>query len=211
MQYINSNLGIPIKSSFTDMMRMNNFSNATGDSASSLQSQIRKIESELSSLSTKKQKEELKKKNEQEKKRRGMLKLTIAGGYKLKEGDREIRQANVAINQAVTEIRNIENRIATLNLDLASLQSQLEAVGGAPTPAPAPTSSSTPKPPTPSVPVIDGGVPSAGLVPLPETGNTSQEGSTGTPKKTNWVLIAGVSLAGYLTLAYFVNKVIKPQ
>jgi len=209
MQYINSNLGIPIKSSFADMMRVNNYSNATGDSASSLQSQIRKIESQLSSLSTKRQKEELKKKTEQAKKQRGALKLTIAGGFKLKEGDREIRQANVAINQAETEIRNIDNQIASLNIDLASLQTQLEAIGGAPIPTS--SSSSTPKPPTPSAPVIDGGVPSAGLAPLPDAGTTPQDSTTGTTKKPNWALIAGVGFVSYLALTIFVNKVIKPQ
>jgi prefoldin subunit 5 len=211
MQYINSNLGIPIKSSFADMMRVNNYSNATGDSASSLQSQIRKIESQLSSLSTKRQKEELKKKTEQEKKQRGALKLTIVGGYKFKQGDREIRQANVAINQAETEIRNIDNQIASLNIDLASLQSQLEAMGGAPTSSSSSSSSSTPKPATPSAPVIDGGVPSAGLVPLPDAGTTPQDSATGTTKKPNWALIAGVGFVSYLALTIFVNKVIKPQ
>jgi hypothetical protein len=203
MQYINSNLGIPVLPKFSDMMSVNSYANASGDSVSSLESKIASLEKEINSLEVKKQKEQVKLDSEQDKKQKGFGKLATA---RFKQGERDIREANVAINQAQAEIKSLDNKIKLLSVDLGDLQNRLKSAG-----ASLPTPPSTPKPPTPSVPVIDGGVPSAGLVPLPETGNTSQEGSTGTPKKTNWVLIAGVSLAGYLALAYFVNKVIKPQ
>ena len=207
MQYINSNLGIPIKASFADMMAVNSYSNASGDSVSSLESKIAKIQSELASLDNKRQKENVKLKNEQEKERRGYGKIASA---KFKEGERDIRQANVGANQAKTEIKNIETKMALLNIDLASLQSQLDAMGGAPAPAPRPLPP-TPKPPTPSVPPIGGGAGSAGLVPLPEgsTDNSSSD-STAKPKK-NWVMIGGIGLVAYVAVAYFVNKVVKPQ
>ena len=146
MQYINSNLGIPIKPSFADMMSVNCYSNATGDSVSSLQSQIRKIESELSSLDSKRQKENVKLKNEREKEVKGYYKIRVQ--FKFKEGERDIREANVGANQAKTEIKNIETKMALLNIDLASLQSQLDAAGGAPAPAGAP------RPLPPSAPPI---------------------------------------------------------
>jgi uncharacterized coiled-coil protein SlyX len=203
MQYINSNLGIPVLPKFTDMMSANSYANASGDSVSSLESKIASLEKEINSLQVKKQKEEVKLASEQDKKQKGFGKLATA---RFKQGERDIREANVAINQAQTEIKNLDNKIKLLSIDLGDVQNRLKSAGASlPTPPP------TPKPPTPSVPVIDGGTPSAGLVPLPESGNTSQDGSTGTPKKTNWVLIAAVGLAGYLALAYFVNKVIKPQ
>jgi uncharacterized coiled-coil protein SlyX len=203
MQYINSNLGIPVLPKFSDMMSVNSYANASGDSVSSLESKIASLEKEINSLEVKKQKEQVKLESEQDKKQKGFGKLATA---RFKQGERDIREANVAINQAQAEIKSLDNKIKLLTIDLGDLQNRLKSAG-----ASLPTPPSTPKPVTPSVPPVVGGVPSAGLVPLPETGNTSQNGSTGTPKKTNWVLIAGVSLAGYLALAYFVNKVIKPQ
>lgn len=200
MQYINSNLGIPIKASFADMMAVNSYSNASGDSVSSLESKIAKIQSELASLDNKRQKENVKLKNEQEKERRGYAKIASA---KFKEGERDIRQANVGANQAKTEIKNIETKMALLNIDLASLQSQLDAMGGAPAPAPRPLPP-IPKPPVPSVPPIGGVVPPLDGV----TGTTSQDGAANGSanagkSKVNYpvVIIGSVVVLGILYFA----------
>jgi hypothetical protein len=179
MQYINSNLGIPIKPSFADMMSINRYSNATGDSVSSLQSQIRKIESELSSLDIKKQKEILKLNNEREKERKGYVKIST--GLKFREGERDIREANVGANQAKTEIKNIETKMSLLNIDLASLQTQLDAAGGAPAPAgaprPLPPSAPPIAPPTNFGPT-GGGIGGGTLLDGP-TGSAILDGPTG--------------------------------
>jgi hypothetical protein len=179
MQYINSNLGIPIKPSFADMMSMNRYSNATGDSASSLQSQIRKIESELADLNVKKQKENVKLKNEREKEVKGYYKIRVQ--LKFKEGERDIREANVGANQAKTEIKNIETKMSLLNIDLASLQGQLEAIGGAPAPAgaprPLPPSAPPIAPPTNFGPT-GGGIGGGTLLDGP-TGSATLDGPTG--------------------------------
>jgi hypothetical protein len=179
MQYINSTLGIPIKPSFADMMSMNSYSNATGDSVSSLQSQIRKIESELAALDIKKQKENVKLNNEREKERKGYVKIST--GLKFREGERDIREANVGANQAKTEIKNIETKMSLLNIDLASLQTQLEAAGGAPAPAgaprPLPPSAPPIAPPTNFGPT-GGGIGGGTLLDGP-TGSAILDGPTG--------------------------------
>jgi hypothetical protein len=215
MQYINSNLGIPLKSSFSDMMNMNCFSSATGDSASSLQSQIRKIESELSSLGIKKQKEIVKLSNEREKERKGYVKIST--GLKFREGERDIREANVGANQAKTEIKNIETKMSLLNIDLASLQSQLEAMGGAPAPAgaPRPLPPSVPPiaPPTTNFGPTGGGVGGGSMLDGP-TGSAILDGPTGSggsantgKSKINYpIVIIGSALV--LGVLYF--TVVKP-
>ena len=213
MQYINSNLGIPIKPSFADMMSVNCYSNATGDSVSSLQSQIRKIESELSSLNNKKQKETVKLNNEREKERKGYLKIRT--GFKFKEGERDIREANVGANQAKTEIKNIETKMSLLNIDLATLQSQLEAMGGAPAPAgaPRPLPPLAPRiaPPTNFGPT-GGGIGGGTLLDGP-TGQAILDGPTGggsadTGKsKINYPMVA-IGSALVLGVLYF--AVVKP-
>jgi hypothetical protein len=215
MQYINSNLGIPIKPSFADMMSVNCYSNATGDSASSLQSQIRKIESELSSLGIKKQKEIVKLSNEREKERKGYVKIST--GLKFREGERDIREANVGANQAKTEIKNIETKMSLLNIDLASLQSQLEAMGGAPAPAgaPRPLPPSVPPiaPPTTNFGPTGGGVGGGSMLDGP-TGSAILDGPTGSggsantgKSKINYpIVIIGSALV--LGVLYF--TVVKP-
>lgn len=215
MQYINSNLGIPLKSSFSDMMNMNCYSNATGDSASSLQSKIRKIESELSSLDIKKQKEIVKLNNEREKERKGYVKFST--GLKFREGERDIREANVGANQAKTEIKNIETKMSLLNIDLASLQSQLEAMGGAPAPAgaPRPLPPSVPPiaPPTTNFGPTGGGVGGGSMLDGP-TGSAILDGPTGSggsantgKSKVNYpIVIIGSALV--LGVLYF--TVVKP-
>lgn len=215
MQYINSNLGIPLKSSFSDMMNMNCYSNATGDSASSLQSKIRKIESELSSLDIKKQKEIVKLNNEREKERKGYVKIST--GLKFREGERDIREANVGANQAKTEIKNIETKMSLLNIDLASLQSQLEAMGGAPAPAgaPRPLPPSVPPiaPPTTNFGPTGGGVGGGSMLDGP-TGSAILDGPTGSggsantgKSKINYpIVIIGSALV--LGVLYF--TVVKP-
>ena len=215
MQYINSNLGIPIKPSFADMMSVNCYSNATGDSASSLQSQIRKIESELSSLGIKKQKEIVKLNNEREKERKGYVKIST--GLKFREGERDIREANVGANQAKTEIKNIETKMSLLNIDLASLQSQLEAMGGAPAPAgsPRPLPPSVPPiaPPTTNFGPTGGGVGGGSMLDGP-TGSAILDGPTGSggsantgKSKINYpIVIIGSALV--LGVLYF--TVVKP-
>jgi hypothetical protein len=215
MQYINSNLGIPLKSSFSDMMNMNCYSNATGDSASSLQSKIRKIESELSSLDIKKQKEIVKLNNEREKERKGYVKIST--GLKFREGERDIREANVGANQAKTEIKNIETKMSLLNIDLASLQSQLEAMGGAPAPAgaPRPLPPSVPPiaPPTTNFGPTGGGVGGGSMLDGP-TGSAILDGPTGSggsantgKSKVNYpIVIIGSALV--LGVLYF--TVVKP-
>ena len=203
MQYINSNLGIPIKASFADMMGVNSYSNASGDSVSSLESKIASIQKEISSLEVKKQKEELKLSTEQDKKKRAAAKMTIVGGYKFREGERELRQANVAINQAKTEIRNIDNKIKSLSIDLSDLQNRLKLTN-----ASIPATPSTPKPPVPSVPpILDAAnIPLGGVFPPRDgvTGTTSQDGSTDTGKsKVNYpvVIIGSVVVLGILYFA----------
>ena len=215
MQYINYNLGIPLKSSFSDMMNMNCYSNATGDSASSLQSKIRKIESELSSLDIKKQKEIVKLNNEREKERKGYVKIST--GLKFREGERDIREANVGANQAKTEIKNIETKMSLLNIDLASLQSQLEAMGGAPAPAgaPRPLPPSVPPiaPPTTNFGPTGGGVGGGSMLDGP-TGSAILDGPTGSggsantgKSKVNYpIVIIGSALV--LGVLYF--TVVKP-
>lgn len=215
MQYINSNLGIPLKSSFSDMMNMNCYSNATGDSASSLQSKIRKIESELSSLDIKKQKEIVKLNNEREKERKGYVKIST--GLKFREGERDIREANVGANQAKTEIKNIETKMSLLNIDLASLQSQLEAMGGAPAPAgaprPLPPSMPPIAPPTTNFGPTGGGVGGGSMLDGP-TGSAILDGPTGSggsantgKSKINYpIVIIGSALV--LGVLYF--TVVKP-
>ena len=217
MQYINSNLGIPLKSSFSDMMNMNCYSNATGDSASSLQSKIRKIESELSSLDIKKQKEIVKLNNEREKERKGYVKIST--GLKFREGERDIREANVGANQAKTEIKNIETKMSLLNIDLASLISQLEALGFQP-PLGGPA---LPRPPAPPQPPLPPTSPPAPPTPTPTNfgptgggvgggslldGPTGSEGSANTGKsKINYpIVIIGSALV--LGVLYF--TVVKP-
>jgi hypothetical protein len=212
MQYINSNLGIPIKPSFADMMSVNCYSNATGDSVSSLQSQIRKIESELSSLDSKRQKENVKLKNEREKEVKGYYKIRVQ--FKFKEGERDIREANVGANQAKTEIKNIETKMALLNIDLASLQSQLDAAGGAPAPAgaprPLPPSAPPIAPPTNFGPT-GGGIGGGTLLDGP-TGQAILDGPTGSggsadtgKSKINYpiVVIGSALVLGVLYFAVF--------
>ena len=207
MQYINSHLGIPVLPKFKDMMSVSGYSNASGDSASSLESKIASIEQQLSSLDVKRQKEELKLANEQDKKKRAAAKMTIVGGYKFREGERELRQANVAINQAKTEIRNIDEKIKSLSIDLADYQNRLKSVGVAVSTASAPTKASTP-----SVPPVAGGSASAGLAPLPDENTTPPSTtSAGSAKKSNWPLYVGLGLVGYFALAYYMGKVVKPQ
>lgn len=205
MQYINSNLGIPIKSSFADMMKMDCYSNASGDSVSTIKSKISSLENEIRQLQVKKAKED-------EKVRRELTKIeeaqkTIKKG-KIREGNKMRNEADYAIREARAEIRNLDSKINLLTIDLNDLKIQVPSVPSMPSPS------------APSVPQIlptstasagSGGSGSAGIVPLPETGNTSENGSSGAPKKTNWVLLAGVGLAGYVALAYFVNKFVKPQ
>ena len=201
MQYINSNLGIPVLPKFADMMSLNSYANASGDSVSSLESKIASLEKEINSLQVKKQKEEVKLASEQDKKQKGYGKLATA---RFKQGEREIRQANVAINQAQAEIKSLDNKIKLLSIDLGDLQNRLKSVGAS-------------LPATPSTPVIKPSVAptaSAGLAPLPDAGTTDttpQDSATGTTKKPNWALIAGVGFVSYLALTIFVNKVIKPQ
>jgi len=214
MQYINSNLGIPIKPSFADMMSINRYSNATGDSVSSLQSQIRKIESELSSLDIKKQKEILKLNNEREKERKGYVKIST--GLKFREGERDIREANVGANQAKTEIKNIETKMSLLNIDLASLQTQLDAAGGAPAPAgaprPLPPSAPPIAPPTNFGPT-GGGIGGGTLLDGP-TGSAILDGPTGSggsadtgKSKINYPIVV-IGSALVLGVLYF--AVVKP-
>jgi len=203
MQYINSNLGIPIKSSFADMMSdCGCHSNATGDSVSAIKSKISSLENEIRQLQVKKAKED-------EKVRRELTKIeeaqkTIKKG-KIREGNKMRNEADYAIREARAEIRNLDSKINLLTIDLNDLKIQVPSVPSASAPsAPQilPTSTAT---------AGSGGSGSAGIVPLPETGNTSENGSSEAPKKTNWVLLAGVGLAGYVALAYFVNKFVKPQ
>ena len=202
MQYINSNLGIPIKSSFADMMNMDCYNNASGDSVSAIKSKISSLENEIRQLQVKKAKED-------EKVRRELTKIeeaqkTIKKG-KIREGNKMRNEADYAIREARAEIRNLDSKINLLTIDLNDLKIQVPSVPSMPSPsAPQilPTSTAT---------AGSGGSGSAGIVPLPETGNTSENGSSGAPKKTNWVLLAGVGLAGYVALAYFVNKFVKPQ
>lgn len=214
MQYINSNLGIPIKPSFADMMSVNCYSNATGDSVSSLQSQIRKIENELSSLSTKKQKEIVKLNNEREKERKGYVKIST--GLKFREGERDIREANVGANQAKTEIKNIETKMSLLNIDLASLQTQLDSAGGAPAPAgaprPLPPSAPPIAPPTNFGPT-GGGIGGGTLLDGP-TGSAILDGPTGSggsadtgKSKINYPIVV-IGSALVLGVLYF--AVVKP-
>lgn len=213
MQYINSNLGIPIKPSFADMMSVNCYSNATGDSASSLQSKINKIQSELSSLDVKRQKEIVKLNNEREKERKGYVKIST--GLKFREGERDIREANVGANQAKTEIKNIETKMSLLNIDLATLQTQLEAMGGAPAPAGAPRPLPPSAPPI-APPIIfgptGGGVGGGTMLDGP-TGQAILDGPTGggsadTGKsKINYPMVA-IGSALVLGVLYF--AVVKP-
>ena len=167
MQYINSNLGIPVLPKFKDMMNVSGYSNASGDSVSSLQSQMRKIESDIRQLQVKKAKED-------EKVRKELVKIEEAQKYikrgKFQQGNKMRNEADYAIREARTEIQRIDSQINLLNIDYNDLKSQLEAMGGAPVPAP-----STPKPPVPSVPPIVGGV----VPPIDGgTGTTSQAGAT---------------------------------
>jgi hypothetical protein len=203
MQYINSNLGIPIKSSFADMMSdCGCHSNATGDSVSTIKSKISSLENEIRQLQVKKAKED-------EKVRRELTKIeeaqkTIKKG-KIREGNKMRNEADYAIREARAEIRNLDSKINLLTIDLNDLKIQVPSVPSASAP-------SVPQIlPTSTASAGSGGSGSAGIVPLPETGNTSENGSSGAPKKTNWVLLAGVGLAGYVALAYFVNKFVKPQ
>ena len=136
---------------------------------------------------------------EQDKKKRAAAKMTIVGGYKFREGERELRQANVAINQAKTEIRNIDNKIKSLSIDLSDLQNRLKA-----TSASIPATPSTPKPPVPSVPPIGGVLPPLDGV----TGTTSQDGATNGSanagkSKVNYpvVIIGSVVVLGILYFA----------
>ena len=203
MQYINSNLGIPIKSSFADMMSdCGCHSNATGDSVSAIKSKISSLENEIRQLQVKKAKED-------EKVRRELTKIeeaqkTIKKG-KIREGNKMRNEADYAIREARAEIRNLDSKINLLTIDLNDLKIQVPSVPSASAP-------SVPQIlPTSTASAGSGGSGSAGIVPLPETGNTSENGSSEAPKKTNWVLLAGVGLAGYVALAYFVNKFVKPQ
>lgn len=205
MEYINSNLGIPILPKFTDMMNANGMANASGDSVSSLQSKMRKIENDIRQLQIKKAKED-------EKVRKELLKIEDAQKYiksgKFQQGNKMRNEADYAIREARTEMRNIDSQINLLNIDYNDLKSQLEAMGGTPAPPPSP---SIPKPPVPSVPPIGGGAGSAGLVPLPEgSADNSSSDSTAKPKR-NWVMIGGIGLVAYVAVAYFVNKVVKPE
>ena len=204
MQYINSHLGIPVLPKFKDMMSVSGYSNASGDSVSSLQSQMRKIESDIRQLQVKKAKED-------EKARKELVKIEEAQKYikrgKFQQGNKMRNEADYAIREARTEIQRIDSQINLLNIDYNDLKSQLEAMGGAPVPAP-----STPKPPVPSVPPVAGGSASAGLVPLPDDNTTPPStDSTGSAKKTNWPLYVGLGLVGYFALAYYMGKVVKPQ
>ena len=196
MQYINSNLGIPILPKFADMMSVSGYSNASGDTVSSLQSKMRKIESDIRQLQVKKAKED-------EKVRKELLKIEDAQKYikrgKFQQGNKMRNEADYAIREARTEMRNIDSQINLLNIDYNDLKSQLEAMGGAPVPPP-----STPKPPVPSVPPIVGGV----VPPLDGvTGTTSQDGanngSTDTGKaKVNYPVVI-IGSAVVLGILYF--------
>lgn len=203
MQYINSNLGIPILPKFADMMSVSGYSNASGDTVSSLQSKMRKIESDIRQLQVKKAKED-------EKVRKELVKIEEAQKYikraKFQQGNKMRNEADYAIREARTEIQRIDSQINLLNIDYNDLKSQLEAMGGAPVPPP-----SIPKPSTPA-PVVSGSA-SAGLVPLPDAGTDGAptDGATGSLKKKNWPLYIGIGVAGYFALAYFMNKVVKPQ
>lgn len=200
MQYINSNLGIPIKASFADMMGVNSYSNASGDSVSSLQTKMRKIENDIRQLQVKKAKED-------EKVRKELLKIEDAQKFikkgKFQQGNKMRNEADYAIREARTEMRNIDSQINLLNIDYNDLKSQLEAMGGAPVPPPI-----TPKPPVPSVPpILDAAnIPLGGVFPPRDgvTGTTSQDGSTDTGKsKVNYpvVIIGSVVVLGILYFA----------
>ena len=145
------------------MMSINRYSNATGDSVSSLQSQIRKIESELSSLDVKMQKEQLKKNTNQQKEIDAYKKTTILGGFKYRQALKDYNEARKAIKEANVEMGIIQNKMASLSIDLNQLQSQLVAAGGAPAPA------SAPRPLPPSAPPI---APPMNFGPTPVDGPT---------------------------------------
>jgi hypothetical protein len=216
MQYINSNLGIPIKPSFADMMSINRYSNATGDSVSSLQSQIRKIESELSSLDVKMQKEQLKKTTNQQKELDAYKKTTILGGFKYRQAVKDYNEARKAIKEANVEMGIIQNKMASLSIDLNQLQSQLVAAGGAPAPAgaprPLPPSAPPIAPPTNFGPT-GGGIGGGTLLDGP-TGSAILDGPTGSggsadtgKSKINYPIVV-IGSALVLGVLYF--AVVKP-
>jgi hypothetical protein len=166
-------------------------------------------------LGIKKQKEIVKLSNEREKERKGYVKIST--GLKFREGERDIREANVGANQAKTEIKNIETKMSLLNIDLASLQSQLEAMGGAPAPAgaPRPLPPSVPPiaPPTTNFGPTGGGVGGGSMLDGP-TGSAILDGPTGSggsantgKSKINYpIVIIGSALV--LGVLYF--TVVKP-
>jgi len=202
MQYINSNLGIPIKSSFADMMSdCGCHSNASGDSVSAIKSKISSLENEIRQLQVKKAKED-------EKVRRELTKIeeaqkTIKKG-KIREGNKMRNEADYAIREARAEIRNLDSKINLLTIDLNDLKIQVPSVPSVPTAS------------APSVPQIlptsTASAGSGGVVPFGESASAPTTGgasSSDTSKPKNNMGLIAVGVVVVLGGIYAVTKLRK--
>lgn len=206
MQYINSNLGIPIKSAFKDMLGANGMASATGSSASDITSKIAAIQKQIDALSVKKQREEGKLEDEENKRKRGASQRN-KGGFSA--GQKQVREAEVAVEQAKTEIRRIDTEIRSLQITLSDYSNQLKSFPASPQGSTPPT-----PPPASPRPLGESGSsllsPSASLVPLPDDGTSSTGAQATTPISNKKLLqFIGLGIVGYLILTYYFNKKIK--
>jgi len=194
--------------------------NATGEE-SALKKKIATAKNEIRSLEKKKADENVKFENEKKKRNRGYAKLlpstAIAAGERVNpiEGRKMIKQAQIGIEQAETEIRNLDMKIALLNNEIADFEAQLASIAASePTPSPAPRPTPSPSPsPTPSpsgspsplggsapiLPLADGGASST------TDGGATSGGALGGDKK-NTLLYVGIGVVVLGGIAYFVMK-----
>jgi hypothetical protein len=189
------------------------FLNATGEE-SALKKKIATAKNEIRSLEKKKADENVKLENEKKKKRRGFAKTTpataIAAGERLNpiEGAKMMKQAQIGIEQAEAEIRNLDMKIALLNNEIADFEAQLASIVASeptPSPAPRPTPSPSPSPSPSGAPSpTSGGTPTTSMT--ESTPLTTSDLTSGGSGKNNTLLYVGIGVVVLGGIAYFVMK-----
>lgn len=188
------------------------FLNVSGEE-SSIKSKIASAKSKIRSLEKKRADEEVKLKSEQNKKQRGLAKIdpraALIAGEKFNpiEGQKMVKQANVAIDQAREAIRQIEKDIAYANNEIADLEAQLVSIAAstpAPSPAPRPTPSPSPSPSPSGAPSpLSSGTPTTSMT---ESAPLTTSDLTNGGGKKNTLLYVGIGVVVLGGIAYFVMK-----
>lgn len=187
------------------------FLNATGEE-SALKKKISTAKNEIRSLEKKKADENVKLENEKKKRNRGYAKLlpatALAAGERVNpiEGRKMIKEAQIGIEQAEAEIRNLNTKIALLNNEIADFEAQLASIAPSePTPSPAPRPAPSPSPSPSGAPSpLGGGTPTSSMTesaPL-----TTSDLTSGGGDKKNTLLYVGIGVIVLGGIAYFVMK-----